>query len=102
MSTNLKKQLFNTDSGQKRLLNVFDKDGGGTINIAEFQQGIDELNLPVDRKQINHLFKQFEQAQKVNGEISVLEFTKSLFGMSSARKTSRSHSSVRLQPVVDW
>jgi len=94
VSTNLKKQLFNTDSGQKRLLNVFDKDGGGTINIAEFQQGIDELNLPVDRKQINHLFKQFEQAQKVNGEISVIEFTKSLFGMSSARKTSRSHSSL--------
>lgn len=101
MSDNVKKELFNSPTAQKKLLGIFDKDGGGTVSLAEFQRGVHALNLPVDRKQVAQLFKQFENAQQGKGEISVMNFTKSLFGMSTHRsiKSSSSHGSGRPLPT---
>merc|ERR1719313_1827825 len=94
VSDQVKKQLFNSPGGRNKLLSIFGKQGGNTVSEAEFKSGVKALNLPLDRKQINHLFKQFERAQESKGEISVMNFTKNLFGMATHRSSASSHKSL--------
>lgn len=101
VSDSVKKELFNSKGARNKLLQMFDPDGGGTVTLAEFQKGVHELNLPVDRKQVTQLFKQFEKAENSNGKISVMNFTKNLFGMSTHRsnKSSSSYGGTRPLPT---
>merc|ERR1712070_642902 len=79
----LKEKLVGSKACRDKVFTIFDKDGGGSISIAEFRRGVHEMGLPVNKKQVEQLFRQFDTGQ--TGTLDMLTFTRDLMGMSSMK-----------------
>jgi len=86
-SDGLKSSFFKSKMNRDRVFEIFDKDGGGSISLREFSDGISRMGLPVNKTQVEQLFQQFDQGK--SGQLNMVKFTKDLMGMGS-QKTSRS------------
>jgi len=82
-SEGLKDRMYEK-GGKDRVFEIFDKDGGGTISLREFSDGVKRMGLPVNKKQIEELFKQFDAQGK--GKLDMVAFTRDLMGMDGSGK----------------
>jgi len=82
----LKATLLGNPSTRDKAFTVFDKDGGGSISIAEFREGIERMGLPVNKKQVDQLFKQFDAGNV--GALDMMSFTRDLMGMDGQKAPS--------------
>lgn len=79
----MKETLFDTKGTRDRVFQIFDRDGGGSISLAEFRDGIEKMGLPVNKKQVEQLFHQFDSGQ--SGSLNMVSFTKDLLGMAGQK-----------------
>lgn len=82
-SEGLKDKMF-SQGGKDRVFEIFDRDGGGTISLREFSDGVKRMGLPVNQKQIDQLFHQFDSGK--SGKLNMVAFTRDIMGMDGGMK----------------
>lgn len=75
----LKEKVFGNKACRDKAFVLFDKDKGGSITLPEFRRGVHEMGLPVSKKQVEQLFREFDQGG--TGSLDMMTFTRDLMGM---------------------